>query len=489
MTCHSCGSTKHFAYDCKCEVEDAKLTLHLTLVGSTLTQKNFLVDLGHGILDSACTKTVAGEVWVNEFLPMLSEKEQVEVQRSARKSKSLFRFGDGIETKSLREISLPVYICGKQTTIQVEIVPHDIPLLISRPTMTKIGMILDTMSHTVTVNQESFSLLFSDSGHYALPVSPWCVKNVNVVFHIEDLSKYSKAEKLKKAQKLHRQFAHASKERLIKLMKGAGCEDKEFIELLEEVCEKCKFCLKYRHKKPKPIVALPKTDRFNELVLMDLKELVKGSLWILHMICCGTRYTAACIIKRKKKEVVVSAVIKIWLAYFGAPRKFQFDNGGEFENEVMKELNEKFNVEIDTSPAESPWSNGIVERHNAILYETMQKTKEDVRCSDEIALAWSVAANNALQNNSGFCPNQLVFGKNVNLPAIFDDKPPALGSAYKSDIVRENLNAFHEARKNFVKAESSERIRRALKHNIRTYSEEVFESVDQVYFKRKFDRD
>ena len=41
--------------------------------------------------------------------------------------------------------------------------------------------------------------------------------------------------------------------------------------------------------------------------------------------------------------------------------------------------------------------------------------------------------------------------------------------------IRDNLNAIHKARKNFIKAESSEKIRRALSHNVRTFNEEIYE--------------
>ena len=53
------------------------------------------------------------------------------------------------------------------------------------------------------------------------------------------------------------------------------------------------------------------------------------------------------------------------------------------------------------------------------------------------------------------------------------------------DLVRENLNALHKARQNFVKSESSERIKRALRHNVRTYSEMEYCPGEKVYYKCK----
>jgi len=71
----------------------------------------------------------------------------------------------------------------------------------------------------------------------------------------------------------------------------------------------------------------------------------------------------------------------------------------------------------------------------------------------------------------------------VNLPSVVSDELPALESA-STDLVREKLTAIHSARQNFIKAESSEKIKRALKHQVRTYAEEDYVSGDKVHFKR-----
>ena len=78
-----------------------------------------------------------------------------------------------------------------------------------------------------------------------------------------------------------------------------------------------------------------------------------------------------------------------------------------------------------------------------------------------------------------------MFGRNVNMPTVLEDKLPALESNTSSDIIRKNLKALHSARKNFIQAESSERIRRALRHNVRTYADESFNNGDRVYYKRR----
>ena len=52
-----------------------------------------------------------------------------------------------------------------------------------------------------------------------------------------------------------------------------------------------------------------------------------------------------------------------------------------------------------------------------------------------------------------------------------------------SEQVAQNLRAKHEARKSFIEAESSEKIRRALRHNSRESTSKIFEAGEKVYYK------
>ena len=49
-------------------------------------------------------------------------------------------------------------------------------------------------------------------------------------------------------------------------------------------------------------------------------------------------------------------------------------------------MNEKLNLITLTTAAESPFSNGTVERHNLVVSESMKKAIQDVKCLPEVAL-------------------------------------------------------------------------------------------------------
>ena len=97
------------------------------------------------------------------------------------------------------------------------------------------------------------------------------------------------------------------------------------------------------------------------------------------------------------------------------------DYGGEFNNEEMRALGDKFGIKILTTAAQSPWSNGVCEPLNSTLAGSVNKIMHECKCNLDIALAWVVSARNSLSNFSGFSPNHLVFGYNpAVMPPVYN---------------------------------------------------------------------
>ena len=221
----------------------------------------------------------------------------------------------------------------------------------------------------------------------------------------------------------------------------------------------------------------------NEVVAMDLKQWRSG--YILYLIDLFSRLTVGRLIKNKRPPTILSNVMEMWVGSgFGAPGKFLADNGGEFNNEEYRDMCQNLNVEIMHTAAESPWQNGICERNHAVVDLCLEKIlEENPAISDKVALGWALNAKNSLQMWNGFSSYQLTFGKNPNLPSTMTDMLPALEGSTGSSTVAEHLNALHIARRAYVQAESSERIRRALRHKVRVNSER-FDTGCKVFYKR-----
>ena len=95
--------------------------------------------------------------------------------------------------------------------------------------------------------------------------------------------------------------------------------------------------------------------------------------------------------------------------------------------------------------------------------------EENPKMKIEVALANAISAKNSMQNHLGFTPIQLVTGTLPNIPSILNSDLLALEEADSNN----HLNAMYAARRAFVKAESSDKIKRAPRHPVRT-SEELF---------------
>ena len=286
----------------------------------------------------------------------------------------------------------------------------------------------------------------------------------------------------KTAQKLHHQFGHPTAAKLKTLIKNAGVANKELEKAVDKYSDSCDTCRRFKKPTPRPIVSLPMATKFNETLAMDLK--VYGSCYFLVFVDLATRYCGASIINNKRPSTIIKCLFIHWISLFGPPKQILSDNGCEFNNGEMREMGEAFNIKILTTSAESPWSNGVCERLNGVLGDSVDKIVHDTACDLSVALAWAVSARNALSNSLGFSPNQLVFGFNPVFPNIYSNKPPANESPSVSKMVIDNLSAMQCAREEFLKKESSERLKRAMRHNVRSTNVDDLQNGDAVYYKR-----
>ena len=236
----------------------------------------------------------------------------------------------------------------------------------------------------------------------------------------------------KKVLKIHKQMGHASKDQLLRLFENANFLNKDIRNLIKEVTVNCDICKRQKKAPARPVVSLPRAERWNQVVAMDLHEIVHGKLWYLHIIDQFTRYSNAIVVSRKSDAS--QAFLLNWISLFGRPAKIFSDNRGEFIGDDMYELCSAFDIKISTTPSYSPWSNGVVERHNQMLTTMAQKIRTDMQCDWKTAVAWAVCAKNHLINHNGYSPAQLVFGESGLFPSIINDGLPALEKIPSSNI-------------------------------------------------------
>ena len=105
-----------------------------------------------------------------------------------------------------------------------------------------------------------------------------------------------------------------------------------------------------------------------------------------------------------------------------------------------------FGIVTQTTAAESPWSNGFVERHNLILADRLDKVLEETQCDLEVAVSWCANTKNSLSNIHGFSPYQLAISTNPKLPSMMSNRALALTATPSSKIIRNNLKAIQKGK-------------------------------------------
>ena len=138
--------------------------------------------------------------------------------------------------------------------------------------------------------------------------------------------------------------------------------DPEFIKILQTLTSSCEVCIRYKKTESKRIVGFILGSYFNENVAMDIKE-ISGNKE-LHLVDHVTRYSAGMRISSKESCDIISAKFKHWITYFGTPEAILTGNGMKFNNQSFRLMAQNLNFVVHTTPAESPWSNGLNERHN-----------------------------------------------------------------------------------------------------------------------------
>ena len=233
------------------------------------------------------------------------------------------------------------------------------------------------------------------------------------------------------------------------------------------------------------MVALSRAYKFNEVLSLDLK-FWNGKI-ILYLIDQWSRLTVGVFIKSKDTSDVLNAIWMHWIAAgYGCPEHIHNDKGGEFVSAQMTELSERLGCKLSSTAGYAPHQNGVNERNHAVTDNCLNKIKEDFpSMKDEIVLAHAVFAKNSMVMTYGYSPLQLVFGQNPNLSNLSNATLPMLEeSVPERNVLRTHLNALHAARVAFIRSESDAKVKRALKHNVRNFSNNLIVG-DEVFYKRK----
>ena len=469
-----------------------------------LTAKTFTAEAdGAAGMDSCCTRTIMGEVWFDSFKKKLT-KETRKLVKGPFASQTNFLFGNGGKKDSLGRYHLPLDLHGCRAMMAVELVDSDIPLLISKPSMTRAGIVLDFCQHTTTVFGIKRNMMETSIGHPIIGVLPQGVKEEfqDVVLMTmadgsepEDRQSLTLPEKRKWApltweqqkkiiHKVHKQVGHHSKKKMLSLLRNSSIkwDQGKMIAELDRMLEQCEGCILKKRTPCKPAASIPLADGFNQVVGMDLKVYGDGTI-ILYVIDFWSKLLQARVVKSKRSEDIIAALLECWVAHYGVFQATVHDNGGEFISGAFSEMCDLLGIEDKTGAAHSPWSYGLIERHHGVCDKTFEALRRDFPgYKDSILLQWAVMVKNSTPTSTGWSPMQVVYGRNPVLPSLVDSNPAQLKEEVLSDALMQNWNAMNEARVKYNESLADTQLKTMLKAKVRR-NQTVFKAGDNVYWK------
>ncbi|CAE7843624.1 unnamed protein product [Symbiodinium sp. KB8] len=124
------------------------------------------------IMNSACTKSVAGTTWLQKYVDVL---KSFQIELPLLPEVDNFKFGASRVYASNYAVVVSFQVGGTWILVKVSIIHGDLPLLLSRSVLAELGMVYNIKEHVAdfaTVNVCGHPLLFTPTGHPAISVHP-----------------------------------------------------------------------------------------------------------------------------------------------------------------------------------------------------------------------------------------------------------------------------------------------------------------------------
>ena len=139
-------------------------------------------------------------------------------------------------------------------------------------------------------------------------------------------------------------------------------------------------------------------------------------------------------------------------------------------------------ITIKMISAESPWQNGIVERHHATADIVFEKLRLDnPSMSPQEAVNHAAFSKNSEINRSKFSPFQLMMGQNPGFPGLSEVNPASCNIDSANKYMK-TLKKIDQARIKYREAECDDKLKKAISEKINPNVERFYRIGDPVLF-------
>ena len=208
-------------------------------------------------------------------------------------------------------------------------------------------------------------------------------------------------------------------------------------------------------------------------IVGPLPESKNGNRYIVVAVDYFTKWSEARALKEATAKEVSRFIYEDIICRHGCPKRILSDRGTHFNNQLIKDLTNKFDIRHGFSTPYHPKTNGLVERFNKTLCESLAKLGEEDW--DEHIAPVLFAYRTKIQKSTKMKPFYLVYGRNERLPVDKDENKVTLIERIK-EIMEEIPNIRWKAKKNIEKSQEQQ----AIYHNRKNKIKQDFKIGDQV---------
>src|SRR3989440_2638265 len=244
---------------------------------------------------------------------------------------------------------------------------------------------------------------------------------------------------------------------------------------IEEYIRTCDSCQRRGNKGGSGYLNPIKVGKPFERIGIDfvgpLERTRKGNKYILVATDYLTKWPEAKAMKEATAENVIEFIYKRIICRHGCPKIILSDRGTHFRNKLVDGLCEKFRIKHKLSSPYHPQTNGLVERFNRTLCESLAKVSEKEDKWDEHIESVLFAYRTIKHNTTKKTPFYMVYGKEAILP-IEDIK---LGEDFGKSAIMKRLYDLVELTEE--RSQALENIRKSQDQQKRRHNERIKEET------------
>jgi len=211
-----------------------------------------------------------------------------------------------------------------------------------------------------------------------------------------------------------------------------------------------------------------------------LPQTTNGNKYIIVAQDYFTKWPEARAVKEATANRVSQFIFEDIICRHGCPKKIISDRGSHFHNELIKNLMEKFEIKHNFSTPYHPKTNGLVERFNKTLCESLAKLSTENKNWDEKIPMVLFAYRTKHQKSTQMKPFYLVYGREENWLKTQPDENNE--EANQLSRVEQLLTNLPEQRYRAKEQNQKSQIKQKEYHDKRIKIREPFKIGDKVLY-------